>query len=407
MLQNRFIFLLAFMSIMSSSFSQLHWVKKENFPGQARHRSNAFSIGEKGYVGGGHINSGEVVTHADWWEYDPASNSWTQIADFGGGPRYYMASFTLKGAGYSGGGENNDDDYMSDYWKYVPSVNTWFPIADLPGVPRRGSTCFVIDDIAYVGMGQSGGPDNGGYELDFYAYDESSDSWYAVADFIGTARSGAVGFSHGEKGYVGTGHMVGSATRDFYEYDPSTDIWTQLADVDTTFREDAAGFALNGKGYILTGNDVAGEFNYEDVWEYDFEDDSWSPMPEFPGAGRRFMVTFVIGNRAYCGGGTDGTNLNDFWMFDPTYNSINEASIAPLEVFPNPATTAINLKVPANNLDQKMTYELFNSSGKLMHSGNLPQHQGQIDCQNFERGTYILRVHQNERKVAAVTIILN
>ena len=406
MLLTRLAFIVALIATTNSLLAQLHWVKKESFPAEARHRSSAFSIGNKGYVGGGHINSGVEKTYVDWWEYDPASDSWTQIADYGGGSRYQMATFTLNGVGYAGGGENGTHEYTSDYWKYVPLVNTWFPIADLPGLPRRGSASFVVDDIAYVGLGQSGGPDNGGYELDFYLYDEAGDAWYPIADFIGTARTGGVGFGYNGKGYVGTGHMVGAATKDFFEYNPSTDTWTQLADVDTTLRQDATGFVLNGKGYILTGNDLTGEFNYDDVWEYDFDADTWTLMPEFPGDARRYMVSFVIDNRAYCGAGTDGTNLNDFWMFDPTYNGIEEQNLVQFELFPNPANEFVNLRFSDEINELGTTYQLLNTSGKLIHSGSVSEKEIQIDCTPFTGGSYMLLIYRGNEVVGSTTLLL-
>ena len=44
-------------------------------------------------------------------------------------------------------------------------------------------------------------------------------TWTQKADFGGTARNAAVGFSIGSKGYIGTGYD-GSYCKDFWEYDP-------------------------------------------------------------------------------------------------------------------------------------------------------------------------------------------
>ena len=40
---------------------------------------------------------------------------------------------------------------------------------------------------------------------DFWEYDPAANTWTQKADFGGTARYGAVGFSIGSKGYIGTG----------------------------------------------------------------------------------------------------------------------------------------------------------------------------------------------------------
>lgn len=50
------------------------------------------------------------------------------------------------------------------------------------------------------------------------------------ANFGGTARTGAVGFSIGTKGYIATGQTATAYTKDVWEYDQATDTWAQKAD---------------------------------------------------------------------------------------------------------------------------------------------------------------------------------
>ena len=45
----------------------------------------------------------------------------------------------------------------------------------------------------------------------------ATNTWTQKADLGGTARRGAVGFSTGSKGYIGTAWNI---TKDFWEYDP-------------------------------------------------------------------------------------------------------------------------------------------------------------------------------------------
>jgi hypothetical protein len=46
------------------------------------------------------------------------------------------------------------------------------------------------------------------------------------ADFGGTARQAAVGFSIGSKGYLGTGSDIGNLRKDFWEYSPDEGVST-------------------------------------------------------------------------------------------------------------------------------------------------------------------------------------
>src|SRR5262245_18554267 len=82
----------------------------------------------------------------------------------------------------------------------------------------------------------------------------AQNTWKRKADFGGTARHGAVGFSIGSKGYIGTG-FDDSNRKDFWEYDPATNAWTQKADFGGVARSFAPGFSIGSKGYIGTGFD--------------------------------------------------------------------------------------------------------------------------------------------------------
>lgn len=367
--------------IGDNAFGNEQWIQLASFGGDARHRCTGFSVGNKGYIGGGHINSGVSVYHEDYWQYDPGSDSWTQIADFGGGKRYHAVGFTIGEFGYVGCGEDDANNYYNDFYRYVPLVNAWQSIADYPGNPRRGACSFVIDDFGYVGTGQS----DFGYEDDFYMYDPINDSWFAAANFMGEARSAAVGFSHNGKGYVGTGHVVGNHTKDFYEYDAFADNWIQKSDVGTTFRQDATGFVLNGKGYITTGNDVDGDFNYEDVWEYNFADDQWIQIEDFCGEGRRYMVSFVIGNIAYAGTGTDGTNLKDFWMFNPILGAEDPLDKINIVPYPNPSVDQITFRLG----NQAVSFSLFSLDGKLVFKQEKAVGSLRLEKNDFGAGTFI------------------
>lgn len=75
---------------------------------------------------------------------------------------------------------------------------------------------------------------------------------------------------------------------------------------------EACGFAVNGKGYIGTGDDFSSGNNYADFWEFDPLTGTWSQIQDFPGIARRYMVSFVIGTKAFVGVGTNGTNFRDF-----------------------------------------------------------------------------------------------
>jgi len=80
------------------------WIQKADFGGVGRHRATGISIANKGYMGLGHVNgTGIDIDYKDWWQYDPASDSWTQKANF---PvlNHGAVAFSTSTRGYVGGG---------------------------------------------------------------------------------------------------------------------------------------------------------------------------------------------------------------------------------------------------------------------------------------------------------------
>ena len=56
----------------------------------------------------------------------------------------------------------------------------------------------------------------GGAAHNFFAYDPVANTWTALADFPGAARSNSSAFATDSFAYVG----IGGGLRDFYKYDP-------------------------------------------------------------------------------------------------------------------------------------------------------------------------------------------
>ena len=127
------------------------WTQKANYPGgidesgnsgtQGVYFATAFSIGTKAYVSGGKMGSDFYGT--DLWEYDQGTDVWTRLADFPGGDRYQMSSFSVDGNGYVGMGIDHDL-FRKDWWKYDPTLNSWTQTTSLPGSERGAASSFVL-----------------------------------------------------------------------------------------------------------------------------------------------------------------------------------------------------------------------------------------------------------------------
>ena len=181
---------------------------------------------------------------------------------------------------------------------------------DFSGFARSSAVGFSIGDKGYVGTGYTGI-----FRKDFWEYDSINDSWTQKADFGGSARESAVGFSIGDKGYVGTGY-TGIRMKDFWEYDPTNNAWIKKADLPGLERENGVGFSIGDKGYVGTG--YSGIY-LKDFWEYDPTNNSWTQKADFGGGNRFGAVGFSIGNKGYIGTGNSGNQFfNDFWEYNPS-----------------------------------------------------------------------------------------
>jgi hypothetical protein len=299
--------------------------QKADFPGGLRYSAASFSIGTKGYIGIGY-NDGDWPMR-DFWEWDQATNVWTRKADYPGNSTGYVVCFSIGTKGYIATGNSfSTNGFTNEFWEYDPAKNSWTQKASLPTLPPRAfAVGFSIGTKGYIGLGNndpwgSGLPES--YYRDFWEWDQATNVWTRKADFSGTIRSDAVGFSIGNKGYIGTGGTGNIYSKEFWEWDQATNIWTRKADFGGPSRADAVGFSIGSKGYIGTGFASSGttEYLYKDFWEWDQATNSWTQKADFGGIARNGAVGFSIGTKGYIGTGLSGSNnyaFQDFWEYTP------------------------------------------------------------------------------------------
>ena len=198
------------------------------------------------------------------------------------------------------------------------AADTWTPKTDFEGVARSYAVGFSIGTKGYIGTGFYQ-DSSSHYCREFWEYDPVANVWTQKTDFGGTARSGASGFSIGSKGYIGTGFDGYTYYKDFWEYDPAANTWTQKADFGGE-RWGASGFSIGSKGYIGTGSH--GYTYYNDFWEYDPAANTWTKKTDFGGGWRYGASGFSIGDKGYIGTGNDSSLAKkDFWEYNPVLNT--------------------------------------------------------------------------------------
>jgi N-acetylneuraminic acid mutarotase len=249
-----------------------------------------------------------------------AQGSWSQKQDYYGGActgavSFVIGDYAYVGLGYSGSAKK-------DFYKYNPQTNAWTPIANFGGLARQNAVAFVVNDTAYVGLGDSGSPNYTKYK-DFWKYDVTLNTWKKMADFGGTARTGAMAFVIGTKAYVGTGQDDTDALKDLWEYTPAKNTWAKKNDITADKRKDAVGFSINGKGYLCSGIYTSPYTNIlSDIQEYNPTTDTWTEKVFADGSlnKKQWADCFILNNKAYL---ISGNNTNSVVVYDPATNTLS------------------------------------------------------------------------------------
>lgn len=384
-LTNYIIVLFSLWSFLS--FGQ-PWFQKASFGGVGRHRSVGIAIGNKGYIGTGHVNgTGIDISYKDWWQYDPAADSWTQKADFpvsGHG----VTAWGTETHGYAGGGSS----LTNQFYCYNPVANEWTAIANCPLNPGDVQG-FSVQNKGYVLSGNS-----------IAEYDPTTNAWSLKANCPITVSTWSCAFGTSGSGFVKSGLNL-------YEFKPSQNIWIQRANFPGSSTNGSSAFAIDGKGYITCGYIGGLSIVTDQVWEFNSGSNSWSLIGEFPGTSRRFPVAFSIEGKGYFGTGTNGINLNDFWQFN--YNPLGTGQLVfdatNVHAFPNPVIDELTFTF--SNQDYALlslcSLSIYNLQGELVEQVDQLTPIVTIKRNSKMNGMYIYKISSAEKVAFTGKLIYN
>jgi N-acetylneuraminic acid mutarotase len=234
------------------------WEQKANLPGSVRRNAIGFSIDGVGYVGMGmdSVVASESIPLFDFWAYHPENNTWEQKADFpgsGGSGIYFATAFTADGKGYVCGGKSGPNDYSNELWEYKPSIDQWTQRANFPGGVRYQLSSFTIYNKCYVGLGVN----QDVFKKDFYMYNPGSNEWSQIEDFP-SERGSASSFSINNRGYICLG-TNGGLLGDLIQYNPDSNEWAIKCSYSGSERKSAVSFVINNSAYVGTGKGYSGK----------------------------------------------------------------------------------------------------------------------------------------------------
>ena len=153
------------------------WTQKASVGGSKRRDAACFVISGKGYVTTG-IDNGEYQN--DLWQYDPGTDAWTKkraIANLSD-EAYDDDYLTIKGTGKVGFAVNGKG-YLAtggqttgvEVWEYNPATDLWTEKTNFEGTIRSDAVGFAIGNRGYLTTGKSASY----YFDDIWAFDPDAE----------------------------------------------------------------------------------------------------------------------------------------------------------------------------------------------------------------------------------------
>ena len=358
------------------------WVQVTSLPNvfNETHHSFAFSFDDMGYIVGGNSDSG---VRDDFYQYNPATDSWTELAPFPGGARGYAIGDIWNGKAYFGFG-NDGTSRLNDLWVFDPSNMSWTELASCPCAERAHPAMIAHNGKVFVGLGSS----SSGNMNDWWEYDIALNTWSQKDDLPSLSRHHPYQFGIDDYVYTGFGH--GNAIfNDWFRYDIAGETWTQVATLPAEGRVAGTQFSYNGLGYVLSGHgDNHRSMNTGEFWAYDPVTDAWDELPPHPEGSRWAPASFIIDGEVYI---INGTSVSEYVTEIYKFNlnsvlSTHELTNSTVSIYPNPAIDIINIDVPGNI---KYDANLYDLQGRLIISTT---NKSVIEIQSLPLGIYFIEI---------------
>jgi N-acetylneuraminic acid mutarotase len=271
----------------------------------------------------------DVVEFGDTWAYDPAANSWSDLAPAGPVPAgrddanvVYVPTTgkMILFGGYDG------TSFLNDTWAYDPLANTWTDLHPAGAVPSAREDLQMVYDSAGGKMILFGGYDEAAYFNDTWAYDPVANTWTELHP-AGTVPSPRDGHSMsydpvGGKVILFGGWDGNNDHNDTWAYDPVANAWTELSPAGEVpgERDDHSMVYDSAAGTMILFGGYGGNAGRNDTWAYDSATNAWTelhPAGASPPArvDQRMAYDSAANRVILVGGYGESDFLNDAWAF--------------------------------------------------------------------------------------------
>lgn len=304
--------------------------------------------GPVGYVVGG-LGAGSSVPNPDLQMFDPATGTWTQLADMPN-QRFSPVVGWIDGKLYAAGGYDTGFVATNDLQVYEPVAGTWDNTTAANMTATRGGGAGGVGNCS-SGVGEclfhvGGGPDGtfANTTQETWQYDPVANAWTQLDNKpAGSSPDGQIlGAGVGCMGQI----YVGGDYRGFHHFfrldatQASGSQWTQLADIPVdagamtptlVCKEDWGAIVLIG------GDPVGGWTSYNDTaYVYDIAGGTWEgPLPQTLAVAQLGSVGWHLDGKVWTVGGTTGSGA----LSPMPFQSLLQLACEPC------ATTAVTVTV--------------------------------------------------------------
>ncbi len=380
------------------------FTQKADLP-EPRYRAFSFAADGKLFTGCGRDES-DVMNNA-FWQYDPATDQWTQKADYPTAPARGGIAMVIDGVPFARSGWNGTITY-TDWNRYNVIADSWTLMNEPTGDPGAYAGIFTLNGKGYAACGSGTVAEHN----ELWSYDPIADTWAQKADFPGDPRDFPFADTAGGFAFVGLGDffLAPPFYTDMYKYDPVADSWTAIAPIPVSstgaVAEGGCAFHASYNGKIILMNILEIDWTVPEdlatVYVYDPMNDSWTLYENTnPLVLRETPVIGQIGSKVYFGAGRDDNAVvhQDLWEVDlaALFTGLDEAQPGMDDVRVAVEGNTIHVNMPATVLNATgATLQLYGMDGKLIGTHALSANT-LIDASAMTAGAYVYMISNRDR----------
>lgn len=417
----------------------------------ARHgHCTAQSIDDKVLIFGGIVADGSSINSV--YEYDPVINLWSSKASIPNASGLSKSTCVKLNNGkilLFGGSQNGSTPQSNKVYQYDIATNSWIILSDLPNALGREQmhATLMNDSIILLTGGISTISSALEYPTTNYLYNTNTNTFTPAGNLpIGVINHTSTLLSNGE--VLITGGFDGNQARNEVYVFNLQNGWRTLSSSLSVAVSSHRAVLVNGKVYIYGGFNIP-LFEFSDKLDvYDPTLDAISPLTSGPLACSQFAMvafnstiliaggnkvlpntSFGVTNEAYIynlnnntfstissmpniRGGMEVSELGNSGKFifsgghvslsepyddaiiydaNQTLGMIENDESNLIVLYPNPCQNELHIAL--KSIENSTKYEVFDSMGQIVQSGNIEPKNSTINTSEFPQGFYIISIN--------------